>query len=193
MCESAIRKQYYANNREAILAHKQQYYEENREAVQAQQRRYRETPEARARVRAYRNARDATDEGKLLKDARQVHRKFYKGICCGRVTKQRGQALIGCTRQQYRDYLASKFKPDMSHDNFGQGTGTWAPDHIIPKAAFYGEINQANLEIIYWYGNVQPLWYRENIAKGNKYTEEGKQDLIIRYNNWVAAGKPPPI
>ena len=38
----------------------------------------------------------------------------------------------------------------------------------------------------------QLVEYRENASKGNKYTEEGKRDLIVNYNAWVAAGKPPP-
>ena len=184
----AKKKQYNADNREARLAYQQQHYQENREALQAYQR----TPEARARRNARTRTQRATNQGKLLKAARELHWRFYKGIRCGDVTKQRGQALVGCTRQQYRDLLASKFKPGMSHDNHGRGTGTWQPDHVIPIAAFFGEINQANLEIVYWWKNVQPLWHAENAAKGNKYTAEGKRDLIVNYNAWVAAGKPPP-
>ena len=81
-----------------------------------------------------RNARNATPEGKLLKKTIGLHRMFYKGVKLGPVTTQRGEALVGCTRQQYRDLLASQFKPGMTHENNGHGSDKWQIDHIIPKA-----------------------------------------------------------
>ena len=184
----AQQQQYREENRNAIRARQQQYYTDNREAILAQHR----TPEARALRRASENARNATEEGKLLVAARKLHHLFYKRKLKEGVRLTRAEALIGCTCEQYRDYLASKFKAGMTHDNYGKGSGTWQPDHIIPKAAFKGEINNANLEIIHWWGNVQPLWEHENNAKGDYYTEEGKSNLIVRYNAWVAAGRPVP-
>ena len=86
----------------------------------------------------------------------------------------------------------AQFKPGMTHDNHGHGSDKWQIDHIIPIHAFKGEL-EANLQVVYWFGNTQPLWTPENIAKGNKYTEEGKQALICRYQAWVTAGRPPPV
>ena len=187
VCYNAYNKQYRANNLQAILAQQHQYREDNREAINVQRR----TPEARALRSAAAAVRYATAEGKLLEVANGLHNLFYKGKL-GRVRLARAEARIGCTWQQYRDLLASKFKAGMTHDNYGCRVGTWAPDHIIPKFAFKGEINEENLAIIYWHGNVQPLWFRENAAKGNYYTAQGKRDLIDNYNAWLAAGKPPP-
>ena len=218
VCKSAYAKQYHQENREAVLARNRQYREANREAINAQQRQHyvdnrdeinaqnrryyannreainarKRTPEARARHNATARARDATEEGKLLVKTRKLHRCFYKGIELGSVRLPRAEALVGCTRQQYRDHLASQFTDGMTHENYGQGTDKWQIDHVIPKAAFKGEL-EANLQVIYWWGNTQPLWGLENTAKGNKYTEEGKQALICRYQAWVTAGKPPPV
>mgnify|MGYP001026015178 CR=1 FL=1 len=201
VCRSADAKKHYEDNREAMLAWQQQHYEANRDAVRAHQQQYREenrdeinarrrTPEARALANAAANARRSTPQGKLLNKIRKLHRCFYKGIRLGPVTTQRGEALVGCTRKDYRDLLASQFKPGMTHENHGRGS--WQIDHIIPKAAFKGEL-EANLQMIYWYGNAQPLWGPDNTAKGGKYTAEGKQSLITKYHEWVAAGKPPPV
>lgn len=194
VCVSAKNRQHREEKRKAKQALAQLYREDNCVAILVQRRRIREEQKreaARALTHAAQNARRNTEEGKLLHNASKLHRLFYKRKL-GRVRLARAEARIGCTCEQYRDYLASKFKPGMTHDNYGQGEGTWQPDHIIPKAAFFGEINDANLEIIYWWGNVQPLWYRENLAKGDYYTEEGKSDLIDNYNAWVAAGRPAP-
>jgi len=199
----AQQREHYEANREAILAQKQQYYEENRDEINAQRQQYRQdnreainaqrrTPEARAHRNALRNARNATEEGKLLKKTRDLHHKFYKGIKLGPVTTQRGEALVGCTRKDYRDHLASMFKDGMTFENYGHGSDKWEIDHIIPINAFKGEL-EANLQMIYWWGNTQPLLGPENNAKGDSYTEEGKQDLITNYQAWVTAGKPPPV
>ena len=131
MCRSADRKQYYQTNREAALAQQRQYREDNREAVLAHQR----TPEARALRNASRNARNATPEGKLLKKSRksppQVLQR-HKARACD--SPSGAEALVGCTRQQYRDLLASQFKPGMTHENNGHGSDKWQIDHIIPQA-----------------------------------------------------------
>jgi hypothetical protein len=39
-----------------------------------------------------------------------------------------------------------------------------------------------NQFIVCWWKNLQPLWGHENASKCGKYTEEGKQNLIRRYN-----------
>lgn len=217
VCRSADAKKYQQEHREEVLARKRQYREANREAINARNRQYREanreeinarkrehweenrdeinaqqrTPEARARHNATARARYATEEGKLLVKTRKLHRCFYTGEL-GSVRLPRAEALVGCTRKDYRDHLASMFKDGMTHENYGQGTDKWQIDHVIPKAAFKGEL-EANLQVIYWWGNTQPLWGLENTAKGNKYTEEGKQALICRYQAWISAGKPPPV
>ena len=202
VCRSADTKQYRKDNREAVRAQQRQHYDDNREALLARARQHRQdnreainarrrTPEARALTNAAQNARNATEEGKLHNKTRQLHHLFYKGELRS-VRLPRAEALVGCTRQEYRDHLASQFKPGMTHDNHGHGSDKWQIDHVIPKAAFKGEL-EANLQVIYWWGNTQPLWGLENTAKGNKYTEEGKQALICRYQAWVTAGKPPPV
>ena len=38
------------------------------------------------------------------------------------------------------------------------------------------------LKIVNWNENLKPMWGGENLAKGGKYTEEDKIDLIERYN-----------
>jgi len=179
---AAQQKQYREDNRETLAAKRQQYYADNREAINAKAR----TPEARAVRNAARNARNATPEGKVNNEASKLHRSFYLGDL-GAFRLAQAENLVGCTCQQYRDYLASQFKSGMSHSNYPN----WEIDHIVPKKAFKGEL-EANLQVVYWYGNVQPLWKAENKSKNCKYTAEAKQSLITRFDMWKAAGSPPP-
>jgi len=75
-------------------------------------------------------------------------------------------------------YLEAQFTNEMSWENMGV---YWHIDHFIPFAAFDLTID-TNQFVVCWYKNYQPLPGPENIAKGAKYKEEDKQDLIRRYN-----------
>jgi len=89
--------------------------------------------------------------------------------------------LLGCTIDFMNAHIEEQFKPGMTWDNHGKGDDKWEIDHIIPFAAF-DLTNRDEQFIVSWYQNLQPLWGPENASKGGKYTEEGKQNLIRRYN-----------
>jgi hypothetical protein len=89
--------------------------------------------------------------------------------------------LLGCTIDFMNAHLEKQFKPGMTWANQGKGDDKWEIDHIIPFAAF-DLTNRDEQFIVCWYQNLQPLWGHGNASKGGKYTEEGKQNLIRRYN-----------
>ena len=89
--------------------------------------------------------------------------------------------LLGCTVEQVVQHIEKQFTPGMTWDNQGKGDDEWEIDHIIPFVAF-DTSNRDEQFIVCWYQNTQPLWGPDNRSKGGKYTEEGKQDLIRRYN-----------
>lgn len=71
--------------------------------------------------------------------------------------------LLGCSVQELRDHIESKFKPGMSWDN----RDMWHVDHIIPCARF-DLTKEDQQRICFHYSNLQPLWAKENIVKGKK-------------------------
>ena len=89
--------------------------------------------------------------------------------------------LLGCTVEQMVQHIESQFTSGMTWDNQGKGDDEWQIDHIIPFVAF-DTSNRDEQFIVCWYQNLQPLWGPDNLSKCGKYTEEGKQDLIRRYN-----------
>jgi len=97
-------------------------------------------------------------------------RSFLKGHDKSKTTER----LIGCTWQTLHEQFESMFEEGMTFENYGQ----WTIDHRIPCAAFTLEEHC----VCWWHKNLQPMWATENGAKGVKYTEEDKQDLIRRYN-----------
>jgi len=77
------------------------------------------------------------------------------------------EEFLGCTIQEARKHLESLFKPGMTWLNHGK----WHIDHIKPVSSF----NLRKKDQIYRcfnYKNLQPLWAKENLSKGAKYTNK---------------------
>lgn len=72
------------------------------------------------------------------------------------------EAILGCTIEEFRNYIQLKFKEEMSFDNYGK----WHLDHIYPISLAESEEEIIKLN---HYTNFQPLWAKENIIKGNKH------------------------
>ena len=72
---------------------------------------------------------------------------------------------LGCSIDELKAYLESKFRTGMTWDNYGhQG---WHIDHIKPLASFDLTDRNQLLEACH-YTNLQPLWANENLSKGDK-------------------------
>lgn len=77
-------------------------------------------------------------------------------------------SLLGCSINQLRRYLESKFQPGMNWNNYG--IKGWHIDHIKPLSSF-NLSKKEELQAACHYTNLQPLWWQENLIKGNKYDE----------------------
>lgn len=70
---------------------------------------------------------------------------------------------LGCSIEQLKAYLEAKFTTGMSWENWGRKG--WHIDHIKPLAAF-DLTDEAQAKAACHYKNLQPLWWRDNVAKG---------------------------
>lgn len=68
---------------------------------------------------------------------------------------------LGCSIEELKIYLQSKFTEGMSWDNYGK----WHIDHIIPLSKV-DLTNETELKKAVHYTNLQPLWALDNIRKG---------------------------
>jgi hypothetical protein len=72
---------------------------------------------------------------------------------------------LGCSIEELKIYLESKFQEGMSWDNWS--LKGWHIDHIKPLASF--DLTDRNQLIqAYYYTNLQPLWAKDNMAKSDK-------------------------
>ena len=79
--------------------------------------------------------------------------------------------------RELKNNLESKFKDGMTWDNYG--VFGWHIDHIRPTASFIflkenGELDLEQIKECWSLDNLQPLWAKENISKGSKFTIKDK-------------------
>jgi hypothetical protein len=109
---------------------------------------------------SYAKARKASDSlFKLSQNLRSLVSICFRNRSWSKTSKTR--ILLGCTYEFFQGYLAAKFLPGMTWENYG----TWHIDHIIPCAS---AVTSAELEALFHYTNLQPLWAVDNIKKGAK-------------------------
>ncbi len=71
--------------------------------------------------------------------------------------------LLGCTLEEFKQYIDNKFQPNMSWDNYGE----WHIDHIIPCSQFNLALEEEQKKCFH-YTNLRPLWKLQNLTKSNK-------------------------
>lgn len=84
------------------------------------------------------------------------------------VKSESTMSLLGCTIQELKNHLESKFLPGMSWDNWT--INGWHIDHIKPLASFNLSIPEQQKEACH-YSNLQPLWSKDNLSKGENYAK----------------------
>ena len=76
--------------------------------------------------------------------------------------------LIGCSIDDLKKHLESKFTEGMNWGNYGRNG--WHIDHIKPCASF-DLSKKKQQKICFHYSNLQPLWEADNIRKGDKIVD----------------------
>lgn len=175
MTHKEYQKQHYIKNRDILLQKMREYKELNREKILAYKKKNRdENAEA---IRDYRKQWNLKN-----KEANRVKRKLYrlnslkdprKKLECsfrGQIKRAFAQnyksgtwrTLLGCSIDECKKHLESKFKPGMTWEN--HGNKGWHIDHIKPISSFADEF----LRDAFHYTNLQPLWAIDNLKKGSK-------------------------
>lgn len=168
---------YIKENKELIRQYQKEYQKEyrkkNKEKQKEYQKEYREKNKEKLKNYFYAKAKDkkyieqrnayirsvyASDLNYRLK---RIIRSMVSRTCKTLKVIKSSKSLkyVGCTPEQLKQYIESKFKPGMSWDN--HGVYGWHLDHIKPISKFStNNVFEAN-----HYTNLQPLWAKENLSK----------------------------
>lgn len=160
------RDKNYQENREKIREYQKKYYHDNKDkllpALLERQKKYREKINERNRNK-YKN-------DILYKLKHNIRRAILKGLK-NEQKKDSTINILGCSIEDFKLYLESKWEPWMSWDNYGKYKKNsknfgWDIDHIIPTSSANSpdEILKLN-----HYTNLIPLCSYENrYIKKNK-------------------------
>ena len=78
-------------------------------------------------------------------------------------------AILGFTKEELHNHLESLFKEGMTWDNISE----WHIDHIRPVSSFnFDSTEHPDFKKCWALENLQPLWAKDNMSKGNKWEEE---------------------
>jgi hypothetical protein len=155
------RKEWRLKNKDIISQKTKEYREKNRELINERRRKKRQENLEEYR-RMEREILKKNEHLKLIGNYRtriKNYMKFNK-VSIGTGTLD----LVGLSSQELKDYLESKFDENMSWDNYG--LHGWHIDHIIPLSSAK---TVDELKKLCHYTNLQPLWSKDNLSKGNKF------------------------
>lgn len=174
-CQKQYRRDWYLKNREQEISKASKYsksvsgkecrqrsYTKNREKLLERNRKARATPHARklagiARKKIYENNVSFRMSVNLRSRIRTALKNNTKS--------ESSNKLLGCSLDDFKKYMESKFVDGMNWKNYGQKG--WHIDHILPCDSF-DLSNEEEQKKCFHYTNLQPLWWRDNISKGNK-------------------------
>jgi len=162
-------KKYFETNKESIKQYKKDYYIKNKESIKMKQQLYYQTN----KDNIINSAKNYYDKNKEIINDR--NKKYYKDyvkrqklidplfkLKCrlisnisthikngGYTKKSRTYEILGCSYEEFKQYLESKWDSWMNWDNYGKYNGTleygWDIDHIIPASSAF-------VETTAWYG-----------------------------------------
>lgn len=150
----------YTKNKDSILEYKKSYYKDNKQNVLSRTKKWRISNIDL--IREYHGNRVLSDIERVKASLRSRLNRALKG------NYKSGSAIfdLGCSIDQFKVYLESKFQPGMTWGNYG--LKGWHIDHIKPLDSF-NLSSKEELKIACHHTNLQPLWAADNLKKGAKY------------------------
>ena len=171
-----ISKKYREENKDTVSDAKKEWYQENKDKVKKYQKDNKDHLTSKKREHYHKNKDRYNELNRIYIRNKKANNPLYKLSCSIRTlitqsfklkyTKKakRTTEILGCSFDEFKIHIESKFTKEMNWDNYAK---YWQLDHIIPIswAKTEEEIYKLN-----HYTNFQPLEWRENISKGNRYS-----------------------
>jgi hypothetical protein len=144
-------KKYREKNKDKIKEYRDEYYENNKDKIIA-------------KSVEYKNKKYATDFNYRIKQKIRISIKnsFNRDTKFSKLTST--ELILGCSYEDFKMYLESKFDDWMTWDNYGlyekgKYNVGWDIDHIIPTSS--ANTNEEFIKL-HHYTNLQPLCSKVN-------------------------------
>jgi hypothetical protein len=184
-CRKQSSKRFYDKNKTSLNKKTRDYYQKNASSLIEYSKIYRAKNKEKLQIYEQRRYKAKSEKFRVLGRQNGATKILHNiRVCISRCIKDKQKSsttiqYLGCSLEDFKKYLESKFHKDMSWSNYGRpnnrNSDGWHIDHIKPLSAFnFQDINnQEDLEIklkkAWHYTNLQPLWGLDNISKGSKY------------------------
>lgn len=186
-------KKWRENNKEHVKENMKKWYENNKEHKKEKDKEYRiknwdkkKIYNAEWKRKNYKNMKENPDrklEFAEYKVKTNTSRRIREML--GQKKSDRTMHYVGCSLEELRKHLETKFLQNISWDNYGETVeknkvDAWHIDHMIPCTAFNLN-NELEARACFHYTNLQPLWATDNIQKHGNYTKEDKEKYMKEY------------
>jgi len=157
------KKEYYSKNKESIREKNNKWIESNKDYYIQYQKDYRmKNLIDRDKVNEYRKNRRLNDP--IFKVSEMMRNIIKKSLKNGEyIKKSNTESILGCSFEEFKIYLESKFVTWMKWNNQGLYNGElnygWDVDHVIPLSSAKTEEDVLKLN---HYSNLQPLCSKIN-------------------------------
>ena len=153
---------YRLKNKEKLTETYKKYYLKNKDAINKKHKIYMQ--KNRERTNELVLQRMKTDVQFKLKHI--LRNRLRRALKLKNLNnKQEAIKYLGCTVEHLKQYLENQFDSQMNWEN--HGTYGWHIDHVLPLSNF-DLTKEKDLKIVCHYTNLQPLWAKDNLTKGNK-------------------------
>jgi len=167
-------REHHIVNKENISERKRKYYLENGEKLRENKKKYYLKNKEKLNKQSVMRVNKRKNDDKLFKLKTNIRGLINCSIKLSGYRKlSKTQNILGCTFEEFKIYLESKFEPWMNWNNYGNWNGepkevntAWDIDHIVPMCTAKAENEVLNLN---YYTNFQPLCsYTNRHIKRNK-------------------------
>jgi hypothetical protein len=167
LCIREKRKARYKKNPKVELGRNKKYVQENKESVNEYKKLW--ARDNSHRYAEYARNKYRTDPMFRLKSCLRAR---LTAAVAGKSAST--MELVGCSIDELKQHLESKFTEGMSWDNYGE----WHVDHIKPCASFdLSDPEQQRL--CFNYKNLQPLWAADNLSKADSIIQYLEKIILI--------------
>jgi hypothetical protein len=183
-CEKKNKKEYYSQNADMMIERAKIYYSKNKKAARARNRIYfqKNKKEIYRKERETKKLREKTDIAYRLR--RRYKNLLYNGFRRQGLWKnwRSSREFVGCSFEEFKQYLESQFEPWMTWDNYGKDG--WHFGHKI-CCELFDFTNEKQVKICFHYTNLRPEDGLQNITNqdflpdGRRARDLSKEEKIV--------------